>query len=206
MNKTFKGYLMVLGLSLMIVGLGYKSYADSKRATGTTTATILIDPKGDGSTYQGTAIEAVSDKLATASGGGGQVKVFSKNPYVQKLRCTYAVTTASSNIIVETTTGINVNDILYCVPQGVSYTGSPRGFVATVSVVPAGGTNLYASAVLTTNLSAGSYCYPMTVTYDAFVGSNSINRAGLLFETVPESPLRVILDSTATNDLSITVK
>lgn len=209
MNKTFKLYVMVLGLVLVVSSFGLKTFADSRRTSGTTTGTILVDPKPDGTAYTGTSIEAVGDTLATASGGGSQVKVFARNPNVGKIRVTTALTTATttSNIICDSTSGLNVNDVVYCVPAGVSYTGQQKGFVATITVIGAGGTNAYASAVLTTNLSAGSYVYPLTTVYDAFVGSNTVNRAGsAIFETAGDSPLRIILNSTGTNDLSVTFK
>lgn len=211
MNKTFKSALVLMGFAALGISMAVKVYAESQRQTAqsATASTILIDPKADQSSWTGYSIDAVSDKLAVANGGGAQVKVWSRNPYLGKMKVTTALTTAltTSNIIVETTSGINVNDVVYCVPAGVSYNGQARGFVATITVVPAGGTNVYASAVLTTNLAAGSYVYPMKINYQTFVGSNSVNRTGSpLFETAGESPLRIILDSVATNDLSITVK
>lgn len=214
MSKTIKamkknGYYWLALVLVLACGVNYQVNAQSKRGTGTTSTTLLYDPKPDGNEYVGTSIDAVSDKLAVANAGGGQVKVWSRNPHVGRKTVTTALTTATttSNIIVESTAGISVGDILYCVPGGVSYTGQQKGFVATVTVVGAGATNVYASAALTTNLSSGSYVYPLSLNYQTFVGSNSVNRVGeTLFRTVPDSPLRIILDATATNDLSVTVK
>jgi hypothetical protein len=197
---------IVAALMLVIIG-GAGVYAQSKRATGTTSATILYDPKSDQTAYTGTSIDAISDKVATANAGGAAVKVWGRNPHVGKQRVTAAVTSGSSNIIMESTTGFAVNDLVYCVPGGVSYTGQQKGFVGTVSVVGAGATNVYLSANLTTNLSVGSAVYPLSLVYQTFVGSNSVSRVGnTVFETAGESPLRIVLDGTATNELAITVK
>jgi hypothetical protein len=200
--RKFKG-ILALTLIGVFSATFFQAHAETKAITGSTTSTILWDPEPNGKAWVAYNIEAISDKYSS-SGLGGRVIVQARDSSVPKYRMTVASASTSSNLIFQENTGLAVGDTVYAVPKGVS----GLGFVATVSVLPAGGTNAFVSANITTNLAVGDYVYKLTPVWSTGVGSNAVSRvsAGGLFETYGDSPVRIVLDSLVTNSLSVNLQ